>query len=98
MKSSCKSRFLSRELFAITAFTLLSSVGLFGQATTFGNIVGRVTDPSGSAVPHAAVKVTNTGTGLTRTALTDASGDFAVRSINPGFYNVEVSAPGFSTQ
>lgn len=87
-----------RQVSAAAILVLLFSGVLFGQATTFGNIVGRVTDPSGLAVPHASVKVTNADTGIAREALTDSSGDYAVRSINPGFYNVEVSVSGFRTQ
>lgn len=71
---------------------------LFGQATTFGNIVGNVSDPSGSSVPGAIVKVTNTETGIPRVVTTDSAGDYAVRSLNPGFYTIDVSAPNFQRQ
>ncbi len=71
---------------------------LAGQATTFGTIVGKVTDPTGSSVPNASVRITNADTGITRLVLTGASGDFEVRSLNPGFYNVEVTAPNFQKQ
>ena len=37
-----RARFSFWHVTALTAFALLSPVGLFGQATTFGNIVGRV--------------------------------------------------------
>jgi hypothetical protein len=69
-----------------------------GQATTFGAILGRVVDPSGSSVPGATVTVTNEGTGISRKAYTDAAGDFTVPSLNPGNYTVEVSAPSFQKQ
>ncbi|MGH9632530.1 MAG: carboxypeptidase regulatory-like domain-containing protein, partial [Bryobacteraceae bacterium] len=71
---------------------------LFGQATTLGNILGTTTDPSGATVPNAEVQVTNTDTGVARQTTTDDSGNFAVRSLTPGVYRVEVSAPSFQRQ
>jgi len=71
---------------------------LAAQATTFGAILGRVVDPSGASVPNAAVKVTNVETNVSRDAATDAAGDYAVRSLIPGFYSIEVTAQGFQRQ
>jgi hypothetical protein len=73
-------------------------VQLYGQATTFGNITGRVTDPTGASVPGASVRVTNVDTGIIRQGVTDSGGDYAIRSLNPGFYNIEVAAPNFQRQ
>ncbi|MGI8989964.1 MAG: carboxypeptidase regulatory-like domain-containing protein [Bryobacteraceae bacterium] len=71
---------------------------LAGQATELGTIAGTVTDPQGSLVPAASVKVTNTGTGVTREVTTDSQGAFAARSLVPGTYSVEVTAPAFQRQ
>ena len=71
---------------------------LAGQATTFGTIVGKVTDPTGSSVPSASVRIVNADTGITRQVITGTSGEFEARSLNPGFYNVEVTAPNFQKQ
>lgn len=89
---------LLRLLALAILLDLLSPAHVFGQATTFGNITGRVSDPSGASVPGAVVKVTNTETGISREAQTDANGDYAIRSINPGTYNIEVTAPNFQRQ
>src|SRR5262249_33884119 len=78
-------------LSAISAFVFPAD--LVGQATTLGTILGNVSDPTGSSVPGASVKVTNADTGISRDVTTDSSGDFTVRSLNPGYYNVEVTAP-----
>jgi len=77
---------------------LVLAANLFGQASTFGSILGKVTDPTGSSVPGANVKVANRETGIARELQTDSAGDFAARSLNPGFYNVEVTAPNFQRQ
>jgi hypothetical protein len=61
-----------------------------------GNILGRVTDPSGSAVTNATVTVKNTAQGATlRTLKTDSSGDYAATLLPVGNYSVAVEAPGF---
>ena len=36
-----------------------------------GRFVGEITDPSGSVIAGAAIKLTNTGTGITQAAVTD---------------------------
>src|SRR5690349_12099626 len=41
-------------------------------AQALGSIVGTVTDPSGSVIAGAKVTATETGTGLSRTAVADA--------------------------
>src|SRR5437867_13028891 len=85
----------------VSALIALGSVlvsHLLGQATTFGSILGKVTDPTGSSVPGATVRVMNTDTGITRELQTDGTGDVAARSLSPGTYNIEVSAPHFHKQ
>ena len=76
----------------------LNPTRLAGQATELGTIVGTVTDPQTSAVPGAKVTVTNAGTGVVREVTTDNQGNFAARSLVPGTYSVEVTAPSFQKQ
>src|SRR4051812_9996682 len=68
---------------------------MWSQAET-GQITGTVQDPSGAAIPNAAVKVSSIGTGAERTATTSNSGDFAVANLLPGDYTVTVDASGFA--
>ena len=49
---------------------------LWSQAISTSQIKGTVQDASGSAVPGAEVKVTQTATGATRTATTGADGNY----------------------
>src|SRR5438132_13468674 len=88
----------SGGLILILTGILAFPASLAAQATTFGAILGRVVDPSGASVPNAAVKVTNVETNVSRDAATDTAGDYAVRSLIPGFYSVEVTAQGFKSQ
>ncbi len=58
---------------------------------------GRVTDPSGSAVPQAKVQVRHSETNVANDTQTDAQGDFTVSFLQPGAYDVSVTSSGFKT-
>ena len=64
------------------------------QAPT-AQIVGRITEQTGAAVPHAAIDVENTGTGLKRHAASSAEGDYVIPSLPLGTYTVKVVVQGF---
>ncbi len=69
---------------------------LLAQSGTSSALSGGVTDPSGAAVPNAAVTATEVNTKATRTSETDAGGHFLFSQINPGTYQVTVEASGFA--
>jgi len=60
-------------------------------------LTGQVTDPSGAAIPNATVKATNVATNETKEVKTTAEGVYTIPYLDPGNYNVEVSAAGFQT-
>ena len=60
-----------------------------------GNLTGVVTDPSGSAVPKATLRLVNTGTGAERTEQSDSSGIYRFVTLDAGVYRVEVGSTGF---
>src|SRR5262245_27276743 len=61
----------------------------------YGSIVGTVTDPTGSVISNANVTVTNTATGLARTASADDAGYYSIQNLPQGAYDLAVSAAGF---
>src|SRR5574340_1376947 len=65
--------------------------------STFGAILGRVTDPSGSPVPQAQVRVTNLATNVTATRATNENGNYEAPYLTPGTYRVSVEHPGFKS-
>ncbi len=71
--------------------------GIARAQTSAGAISGVVTDASGAVVANAAVKGTNEVTGQSWSAASNASGEFRLKNMPPGFYSLEVSAPGFQT-
>jgi hypothetical protein len=60
-------------------------------------LTGTVTDQSGAVVPGATVTVTDPGTHLSRSVTSDANGRYLAAGLDPGSYDLDVSAPGFRT-
>ena len=78
----------------ISTIFLLLAAGLCAQTA---QIQGVVVDTSGSAVPEAAVKVTQTNTGAVRTVMSAADGNYVIAELPIGPYRLEVSKDGFTT-
>jgi hypothetical protein len=76
-------------------FAILITLAHAYQSST-GTISGTVTDPSGALVPGASVQIANHVSGYTRTAKTDASGQFRFYNIPFNPYHVTVTASGFA--
>ena len=74
---------------------LVAAAALSWGQDTRGTILGRVTDASGSPVPNAEVKLTNTATGVVLTAKTNDSGNYSMPYLTPGFYTVSSEMTGF---
>lgn len=62
---------------------------------TGATLSGLVTDTQGGPVPHAAVRIKNLGTGVTRDAETNTDGLYSAPNLIPGEYEVSVTANGF---
>ena len=58
---------------------------------------GLVSDASGSAVPGAEIKATQTDTGTVRTVISEDDGTYVLANLPIGPYRLEVSKQGFST-
>src|SRR6476646_6056129 len=67
---------------------------VWAQATA--QIHGTVQDASGSAVPGAEVKATQTETGVSRTVSTGAAGGYVLTNLPIGPYQIEVTKEGFT--
>ena len=80
--------------FLIGLAAMLGSPAAWGQAAT--SLRGSVTDPSGSAIPNATVRLINTGTNSTRTDTTNANGEYVFLQVTPGAYRMEIEATGFT--
>lgn len=86
--------------FFVWTLLLTLAVGasaVFAQATATSELRGQVTDPNGAAVAGATVTATDNARGTTRTATTDADGNYVLLSLLPGTYTVKVEATGFAS-
>lgn len=85
------------KLYKLFSVTLLGTSGicLFAQSTA--SLTGVVTDPTGAVVPAAQVTVRSLATGIDRKLATDSAGIYIAPSLQPGDYQVQATAQGFST-
>ncbi|MFZ0861806.1 MAG: carboxypeptidase regulatory-like domain-containing protein [Candidatus Sulfotelmatobacter sp.] len=82
----------TRLAILLAAFFVIFAAQALAQEAT---ILGTVTDPTGAAVPNAAVSITNTDTGVTRNLPTNNDGQFVAPDLQIGHYTVRVTATGF---
>ena len=60
-----------------------------------GSLLGAVTDASGAVIPGASVTITEVNTNLTRSTVTNESGNYVFGDLDRGVYRVEVQLAGF---
>jgi hypothetical protein len=85
-------------LFALGVIVLTLGFGSArAHAQNQGEINGTVTDSTGAVIPKATVTVTETSTGETHTAQTNAAGFFDFTGLVNGRYNLTAQTPGFAT-
>lgn len=87
---------LAASVVTLAATTTIATPA-FAQQITSG-VEGQVTDENGGAISGAVVTVVNTDTNATRTTTTDASGGFRIIALQPGTYQITVTASGFEGQ
>ena len=82
--------------FNLLALMLIGFAATLSAQSTFSQVIlGTVQDASGASVPHATVTVINKETELTRTALSNESGNYVVSDLPIGFYDLTATASGF---
>jgi outer membrane receptor protein involved in Fe transport len=74
----------------------LTAAAVHAQVTT-ADVIGRVTDTSGGALPGATVTLANPATGDSRTQVTSETGDYTFGLVPIGRYTVKVELAGFGT-
>jgi Carboxypeptidase regulatory-like domain len=83
----------------VLALLVLLSLSLYSCAlraqTTNASITGGVMDPSKAAIPDAKVGAVNAGTNFRYESATNTAGVYALASLPPGTYRIEVEKSGF---
>ncbi len=87
------------RLLCLLSALCLSAANIWGQArSSSADLTGTVLSPSQSSLPGVTVTALNLSTGLLRTVVTDATGNYRIPLLPPGRYEVRVEAPGFNVQ
>jgi hypothetical protein len=81
----------------MAALIALASTSVYAQVAG-ATLTGTVVDVSGNRVPGANISIKNTETAVSSHVTTDSVGLYSVPNLQPGVYEVTVSAPGFSTK
>jgi hypothetical protein len=76
---------------------MISMAAPLVRAQGEASISGKVTDASGSAIPHASIKIISEEKGSVRTTGTDEAGNFYAPLLSVGKYRVTGEKEGFST-
>jgi hypothetical protein len=74
---------------------LFSSIALANDVG--GSLSGEVTDPSGAVIPNSTVTLTNPGTGVSLTTVTNNAGSYYFVSVPVGSYELGIVVSGFRT-
>jgi Carboxypeptidase regulatory-like domain len=93
------SRFVGFRSGFAGAFLLLLAAAVHAQTPGIGAIRGRVLDASGAPVAGAEITVTNEAAGFSRTARSDARGNYALAELPvTGTYRLRAAMAGFAPQ
>ncbi len=65
--------------------------------STYGNILGTVSDPTGARIVGVIVRVTNQGEAISHSVLSDDAGNYEALNLKAGVYTVQCEAKGFKT-
>jgi len=88
-------RILRQYAAFIAAAALLCATAVLQAQETRGQIVGRVTDPTGAVVVGVSIKAVNVATNVTTSNATNSSGDYILSFLIPGTYTVSAKFTGF---
>src|SRR5262249_8987628 len=79
------------------ALLLLSLAVTAGAQEFRGSLTGRITDPTGAALPGASVSVKNVETNIVATMTTNEDGNYNFPLLQPGKYAITVTQQGFKS-
>lgn len=79
---------------AVVVILFIHTALIWGQVEQ-GRFVGKITDPSGAAIPGAQIVARNADTNILYKAVTNGTGDYVITAVPSGNYILTVSANGF---
>ena len=82
----------------IVALAMVMTTSAVAQGLQTGEIAGRVSSQDGLAIPGASVTVRSASLQGARSVVTDANGNFIVRALPPGAYDITFELAGLASR
>jgi outer membrane receptor protein involved in Fe transport len=93
-----RTRFRRAPLVGLLLAALALLPGTLVSAQEFkASVTGTVNDPQGGVLPGVSVTVVNVDTSVPIETVTDSSGVYSVKNLNPGRYKITAALQGFKT-
>ena len=91
---------MARVQYGVGIVTFFAAIAMAAPASaqSTGTIQGNITDAQAGAVPGATITIRNVATGVERSLVSDAAGDYLAPSLAPGRYLIEARLTGFQNQ
>jgi hypothetical protein len=83
------------RFFLLPLLFVLACAGALAQANS--ELTGIVTDQTGAVVPGAKIVLTDPATGTAHSTVSGSTGLYDIAGLNPGNYNLKITAKGFET-
>jgi hypothetical protein len=87
---------MTRRITQILSLSAVMFAGISAQSFQ-GGIRGTISDSTGAVISVAKVTLTDEGTGIARSTLSGAGGEYTFAALNPATYSVLVEKPGFKS-
>lgn len=88
---------VSRHIAALAVMMLVIGVSVVGAQST-ATVQGTVSDAQGAVTPGVSITIRNQETGIDRTVVSDAAGQYLAAALPPGRYRVTAHLDGFRDQ
>jgi Carboxypeptidase regulatory-like domain len=79
----------------VIAVMVVAAHSAYAQSSATGTLTGAVSDPSGGVLPGVTVTAHNIQTGVTRTSVTDGSGNWTLPTLPTGKYDLGFELDSF---
>ncbi len=89
-------KIILRSMLAMLLIAITASVAFPQASSSTAELSGQVTDQSDASIPGAKVTLTDVNKGITKTATTDATGNFTFLNLLPGTYEIKIEAANFA--
>src|SRR5205823_1458752 len=81
----------------VLALLLVCAISPAEAQVLYGSLTGNVSDAQGAAVPGASIEAANVNTSISKRTASDDRGVFVISDLQPGTYDVVISASSFAS-